>query len=194
MVVMTAVSLQRWAAHLASRPPHWQLGALPSLRCFSPFTAVPSRPGGDARSAGAGLNGSPRSLGAAPRRPRHALRPAASYSIVTGGPPGSSDGSGGGSGQLKLIVYSKEGCHLCEGLKEKLEALLDRAAFLPSALRCSRQPLPPAALLTLMGCRWFSLLDNILLPWLGLAVSHRCCTCRLFWRPVTPLSPNLFFF
>lgn len=90
------------------------------------------------------MSSSPRSLAAAPHRPRHALRPAASYSVVTGGSPSSSDGSGGGSGQLKLIVYSKEGCHLCEGLKEKLEALLDRAAFLPSALRCGGPPLHPA--------------------------------------------------
>jgi hypothetical protein len=32
-------------------------------------------------------------------------------------------------------VYSKEGCHLCEGLKDKLEALIDRAQFMPSTLR-----------------------------------------------------------
>lgn len=31
----------------------------------------------------------------------------------------------------KLIVYSKADCPLCDGLKEKLEALIDRAAFLP---------------------------------------------------------------
>lgn len=57
--------------------------------------------------------------------------PAASYSVVTG-----SSGGGGSSGQpWRLIIYSKEGCHLCDGLKEKVEALLERAAFLPSALR-----------------------------------------------------------
>lgn len=29
----------------------------------------------------------------------------------------------------------QEGCHLCDGLKDKLEALLERAAFMPSAFR-----------------------------------------------------------
>ncbi|KAL4450541.1 hypothetical protein ABPG77_000897 [Micractinium sp. CCAP 211/92] len=59
------------------------------------------------------------------------MSPAASYSVVTGGP-----GGGGGSADQpwRLIIYSKEGCHLCDGLKEKLEALLERAEFLPSVL------------------------------------------------------------
>lgn len=62
------------------------------------------------------------------------MPPAASYSVVTGGP-----GGGGGSADQpwRLIIYSKEGCHLCDGLKEKLEALLERAEFLPSVLRCT---------------------------------------------------------
>ncbi|KAK9813295.1 hypothetical protein WJX72_011996 [[Myrmecia] bisecta] len=33
---------------------------------------------------------------------------------------------------FKLIIYSKPGCHLCDGLKEKVQALLDRAQFMPS--------------------------------------------------------------
>jgi hypothetical protein len=33
----------------------------------------------------------------------------------------------------KLIVYSKDDCPLCDGLKEKLEALIDRAAFMPTS-------------------------------------------------------------
>lgn len=35
---------------------------------------------------------------------------------------------------LKLIIYSKPGCHLCDGLKEKVEALIDRAEFMPCVL------------------------------------------------------------
>jgi hypothetical protein len=35
---------------------------------------------------------------------------------------------------FKLIIYSKEDCHLCDGLKEKLAALLERASFVPSVL------------------------------------------------------------
>jgi hypothetical protein len=33
----------------------------------------------------------------------------------------------------KLIVYSKDDCPLCDGLKEKLEALIERAAFMPTS-------------------------------------------------------------
>jgi glutaredoxin len=33
-----------------------------------------------------------------------------------------------------LIVYSKQNCPLCDKLKEKLEAIMDRAAFMPSIL------------------------------------------------------------
>lgn len=63
---------------------------------------------------------------------RRQLQTAASYSVV------SSDGSAGqgrGAQPWRLIIYSKEGCHLCDGLKEKVEALLERAEFMPSALR-----------------------------------------------------------
>lgn len=78
--------------------------------------------------------------GAAWRQPRQQRRqkparltpPAASYSVVTGGPGG---GGSGADQPWRLIIYSKEGCHLCDGLKEKVEALLERAEFLPSALR-----------------------------------------------------------
>ncbi|MCJ8282047.1 MAG: glutaredoxin family protein [Rivularia sp. ALOHA_DT_140] len=30
---------------------------------------------------------------------------------------------------MKLILYSKPGCHLCEGLQEKLETILQAADF-----------------------------------------------------------------
>ncbi len=44
-------------------------------------------------------------------------------------------GDGGGTaGSFKLIVYSKEDCPLCDKLKEKLDAIVDRAAFMPSIL------------------------------------------------------------
>ncbi|KAK9831700.1 hypothetical protein WJX74_006484 [Apatococcus lobatus] len=36
--------------------------------------------------------------------------------------------------QLKLVLYSKPGCHLCEGLEEKVRAVIARAEFLPSKL------------------------------------------------------------
>ncbi|BDA48087.1 probable Glutaredoxin-like protein YDR286C [Coccomyxa sp. Obi] len=42
--------------------------------------------------------------------------------------------STGGQQRRKLFLYSKEGCHLCDGLKEKIQALLDRAQFMPSPL------------------------------------------------------------
>ena len=58
-------------------------------------------------------------------------RLAASYTVITG----DSGDNGGPATSWKLVIYSKEGCHLCEGLKEKVEVLLERAAFLPSALR-----------------------------------------------------------
>jgi len=35
---------------------------------------------------------------------------------------------------FKLVVYSKEDCPLCDKLKEKLESIMDRAAFMPSVL------------------------------------------------------------
>ncbi|EFN50806.1 hypothetical protein CHLNCDRAFT_33349 [Chlorella variabilis] len=75
----------------------------------------------------------------APRAaPRRRPPPAAFYSVVSGGggeqpASGTAGGTAGGT-PLKLIVYSSEGCHLCDGLKEKLEALLERAQFLPCAL------------------------------------------------------------
>jgi len=43
-------------------------------------------------------------------------------------------GNGTTAGSFKLIVYSKEDCPLCDKLKEKLEAIKDRAAFVPSVL------------------------------------------------------------
>ena len=38
----------------------------------------------------------------------------------------------GATAPFKLIVYSKQDCPLCDKLKEKLEAIMDRAEFLPS--------------------------------------------------------------
>jgi hypothetical protein len=35
---------------------------------------------------------------------------------------------------FKLVLYSKQDCPLCDKLKEKLGALMDRAAFMPSLL------------------------------------------------------------
>ena len=43
-------------------------------------------------------------------------------------------GKGAGASSFKLIVYSKEDCPLCDKLKEKLDALVDRAAYMPSIL------------------------------------------------------------
>lgn len=43
-------------------------------------------------------------------------------------------GGDAASATFKLIVYSKEDCPLCDKLKEKLEAMRDRAEFLPSIL------------------------------------------------------------
>lgn len=37
-------------------------------------------------------------------------------------------------GSFKLIIYSKADCPLCDGLKEKLKGLLQRAEFQPSLL------------------------------------------------------------
>ncbi|GBF90028.1 hypothetical protein Rsub_02735 [Raphidocelis subcapitata] len=34
----------------------------------------------------------------------------------------------------RLVLYTKPDCPLCDGLKDKLTALIDRAAFVPSAL------------------------------------------------------------
>jgi len=39
-----------------------------------------------------------------------------------------------GDSELYLIVYSKPGCHLCDGLKDKISAVLDKAMFQPSPL------------------------------------------------------------
>ncbi|KAJ9528571.1 hypothetical protein QJQ45_020449 [Haematococcus lacustris] len=35
---------------------------------------------------------------------------------------------------LRLVMYSKADCALCEGLQSKLESLISRAAFMPSLL------------------------------------------------------------
>ena len=137
-----ATFLQRLAAGLggsrqsAAVP---QLRALASLRCLSPPahgiersgaalrpSALPQRPPRGRRAA------------AAARRLLHVT--AASYSVITGDSSSSSGDASSGGGDFgcqpwMLIVYSKAGCHLCEGLKEKLEALLERAAFMPSLLR-----------------------------------------------------------
>jgi glutaredoxin len=43
-------------------------------------------------------------------------------------------GDGTTAGSFKLIVYSKEDCPLCDKLKEKLEAIIDRSTFMPSIL------------------------------------------------------------
>lgn len=146
---------------MASRHPNLQLSALPSLRCLSLVAATPLHVVTGAGNTDAALNCLRRRPAAAHRRSRSPLALAASYSLVTGGPPGSGDGSSGGGGPVRLIVYSREGCHLCDGLKEKLEALLERAAFLPSALRCGR----PCC-------------DD------GRAVEHRNAHCPA-WRPAS---------
>lgn len=39
-----------------------------------------------------------------------------------------------GDSNLFLIIYSKPGCHLCDGLKDKVQAVLDKAMFQPSPL------------------------------------------------------------
>lgn len=38
------------------------------------------------------------------------------------------------SGSFRLFLYSKDDCPLCDGLHEKLDAVLDRAQVVPSAL------------------------------------------------------------
>ena len=55
--------------------------------------------------------------------------PAAGAFRVVGAP-----GPGAGPGPYRLAVYTKPGCPLCEGLREKLEALVARARFLPGPL------------------------------------------------------------
>ena len=35
---------------------------------------------------------------------------------------------------LKLIIYSKQDCPLCDKLKEKLDAIVDRASFVPTSV------------------------------------------------------------
>ncbi|DBB04395.1 TPA: hypothetical protein ACH3X1_012882 [Trebouxia sp. C0004] len=46
----------------------------------------------------------------------------------------SSNSSVLGNSDLFLIIYSKPGCHLCDGLKDKVQAILDKAMFQPSPL------------------------------------------------------------
>lgn len=38
------------------------------------------------------------------------------------------------TGHKRLYLYSKEGCHLCDGLKEKIQALLSRAQYMQTPL------------------------------------------------------------
>ncbi|KAI8474704.1 MAG: hypothetical protein J3K34DRAFT_518009 [Monoraphidium minutum] len=38
------------------------------------------------------------------------------------------------SAAQQFVLYSRPDCPLCDGLKEKMQALIDRAAFMPSAL------------------------------------------------------------
>jgi len=38
------------------------------------------------------------------------------------------------AGSFKLVIYSKPGCCLCDGLKEKVSAVLQKAQFQPSLL------------------------------------------------------------
>ncbi|KAL4853203.1 hypothetical protein ACK3TF_005816 [Chlorella vulgaris] len=133
MSIAPARSLHRLATGLAARR---QLRSLPCI-CLPPaasatlFPAFGTWPRSSPAAAAA--------CSAAARRHTTGIRlaPAASYSVVTGGvgngEPGSTPGSSSAAA-FKLIVYSKAGCHLCDGLKEKLEALLDRAAFMPCRL------------------------------------------------------------
>ena len=45
---------------------------------------------------------------------------------------------GGGGGAFRLALYTKPGCPLCDGLQEKLEALVARARFLPGPLSAAQ--------------------------------------------------------
>lgn len=117
-----APSLHRLAALLGGRAPApAPLRALTALRsqpapqkcCWDrpASSAVPQQPAA-----------APPPPPALPRRQRHRPllpRLAASYSVVSDG--GEQQGIGGGDGKpWRIIIYSKEGCHLCDGLKEKV--------------------------------------------------------------------------
>eukprot|EP00887_Chlorella_sp_A99_P004081 scaffold23.g4081.t1 len=70
-------------------------------------------------------------------QPSFAPRQAGARRAATGA-AGAGDGGAAALEPLVLVIYSKEGCHLCDGLKEKVEALLGRAEFLPCALTGAR--------------------------------------------------------
>ncbi|PRW20758.1 glutaredoxin 2 [Chlorella sorokiniana] len=125
----TAPSLPRLAALLGRAPSVGPARALAALHnCPAARHAASERAACSTAAAAAAP--------ALPRRQRHRQllhRLAASYSVVSDG-GGEQGGSGGGGKPWRLIIYSKEGCCLCDGLKEKVEQLLERAQFLPSAL------------------------------------------------------------
>ncbi len=47
-----------------------------------------------------------------------------------------------GTTRYTLILYTKKDCPLCEGLQQKLEAVIERAQFLPSVLSHARWVVP----------------------------------------------------
>ena len=129
---------------------------------------------------------------------RHLPPAAAAYTVVTGSTGGGDGSSSGGSSSqqpaaaLRLIVYSREGCHLCEGLKEKLEALLERAAFLPSPLRWGGQGGVGGAgrgAACLTSAAMPALVHPSAVSLLPLEVSRRLPTAACPHCPTAPLSP-----
>lgn len=77
------------------------------------------------------------------RRP-NCVRIVGEAGLISGPPPvlisarrcchASDNGEASTAGSFKLIVYSKQECPLCDKLKDKLEALIGRAAFSASPL------------------------------------------------------------
>ena len=57
---------------------------------------------------------------------------------ASGARGGGGRGGGGGGGAFRLALYTKPGCPLCDGLQEKLEAVVARARFLPGPLSAAQ--------------------------------------------------------
>eukprot|EP00873_Tetraselmis_striata_P025193 jgi/Tetstr1/445457/TSEL_033236.t1 len=68
----------------------------------------------------------PMTLGDGPRGGLSGSRARGGVLVAAAGP------DGGASAGLRLIVYTKPDCPLCDGLKEKLDALVSQGQFMPT--------------------------------------------------------------
>ncbi len=118
----TVTSLHRLAALLGGRAP-----AAAPARALAALhsTPVPQQIASERAACSAAtmqpLAAAAAAVPATPRRQRQRPllpRLAASYSVVSD--TGGDQGSGGSGKPWRLIIYSKEGCCLCDGLKEKV--------------------------------------------------------------------------